>query len=346
MEKLDSVENYMQKVVEKQVVSGLSVGVINKGKMELLFAGKTCFDENGMPVNENTLFDIASLTKVVSTTTLILQLIEMGHFSLKTPLCELLPDFKFPDVNIQQILTHSSGIVHDDKTYRKLHTKEELRTLIMGENLEYKPGTKVVYSDLAFILMGFLVEKYLGDLDKVATQSIFEPLQMTHTCYCPLEEGYEKDQIMATEMQSETRGLIQGEVHDGKAHLLQGKSGNAGIFSTAEDLLKFATMLMEPTSDVLSCSTKKLLHKSYTKNLGINRTLGWLKNDETCSFGDYASTDCLFHTGFTGTSIYVDFEREVAIVLLTNAVHPKRENPYISRIRHVMHNLILKEIDG
>jgi CubicO group peptidase (beta-lactamase class C family) len=339
------VEDYIYEMVSNQFISGISVGVSYKGSNEVLVAGSNQFGGNATPINDHTLFDIASLTKVVSTTTLILKMVEEGFFSLNTPLIELLPDVRFSEINIKQILTHTSGIIHDDKAYRKLHTKQELRDLIMKEDLAYEPGTKVVYSDLAFILLGFIIEKYFGDIETAAAEYIFKPLHMEHTCYCPLEKGYERNQIMATEVQKTDRGLIQGEVHDGKAHLLQGKSGNAGIFSTAEDLLKFGNMLLSGDSKVLSRSSKKLLHQSYTEGLMENRTLGWLRNDESCAFGDYASTDCLFHTGFTGTSIYVDFEREVVIVLLTNAVHPARENPNISRIRHVTHNLILKEID-
>ena len=281
---------------------------------------------------------------MVSTTTCILQLLERGYFSLKSPVCEILPDFPYPQITIQHLLTHTSGFIPDDKAYKNYHGKEEMYEFIKSLPLDYETGTKVEYSDFGFILLGLIVEKLTEPLDQYAKKNIFQPLNMKDTGYNPVN----KNRCAPTEITAE-RGVIQGVCHDGKGYRMNGVSGNAGLFSTAEDLSHFVQMLLNDGSyngkQILKPDTVHLLQRSYTQNLNLSRTLGWMYNDPAASDGDYASTSCIYHTGFTGTSLYIDFIRQCGIILLTNRVHPTRNNPSIVSIRNCFHNAVLLSYD-
>jgi CubicO group peptidase (beta-lactamase class C family) len=195
--------------------------------------------------------------------------------------------------------------------------------------------------------LGFIIEDKLGPLDQVAEKRIFQPLAMKDTCYCPDQHGL-TDRCAATE-QKEGRGVIVGSCHDGKGWILNGVSGNAGLFSTANDIGRFACiMLNEGELDghrVLKKESVDLLKHCYTEGLNLRRTLGWFSNDPNQTDGSHISSCCIYHTGFTGTSIYIDFVRSCAIVLLTNRVHPSRNNNAIMDLRRTIHDEALIAFD-
>ncbi len=296
-------------------------------------------------LREDAVFDLASLTKVVATTTLALQCLEKGLLNLDMPIQYLLLDFPYSEVTVGHVMTHTSGICHDDKAYKQLNSKEELREFFFQKPLEFKPGSQVVYSDFGYIALGFMIEAVLGPLDTVFQRDIAKPLDMRDTGYCPASRGL-SERCVPTEITKE-RGRIQGEVHDGKAHILHGVSGNAGLFSTMEDLTHFVTMMLQggvfKGEKVLSQASVNQLKKCKTEGLNQRRTLGWWTDEPAMSFGDYYSSICIYHTGFTGTSIYIDFLRGCGIILLTNRIHPTRENPYITDFRNMVHNAILSQ---
>lgn len=213
--------------------------------------------------------------------------------------------------------------------------------------LNFEPGTKVDYSDFGFIALGFVVEHFKGALDQVAEAEIFKPLQMKDTCYNPAKHGL-ADRCVAEEV-TEARGVIKGVVHDGKGYCLDGVSGNAGVFSTADDLSRFVRMLLGNGEldgvRILKPETVEMLRHSFTPNLNVSRTLGWIADDRNQSDGTEISDSCIYHTGFSGTSIYVDFKRNMGIILLTNRVHPSRDNDAIIDIRKDVHNETLKAFD-
>jgi CubicO group peptidase (beta-lactamase class C family) len=299
------------------------------------------------PVTLDTVYDLASVTKVVSTTTVALQAIEKGMISLNTPVADILPDFPHPEVTIRHILTHTSGICHDDKRYRPLSGSDQIWEFIKNKPLEFSPGEKVVYSDFGYVTLGFLLQRLLGPLDQYAEQQIFCPLGMMETVYNPAEHGL-TDRCAPTERTAE-RGTICGVVHDGKAYRLKGISGNAGLFSTVKDLSIYAKMILGGGQyhgvRILSEDTIHLLQRSYTDGLNQRRTLGWFFSEPTAAMGDYYSDCVIFHTGFTGTSFYIDYIRKCAIILLTNRINPSRENPYIAGLRNKFHNLVLLNYD-
>lgn len=335
--------DYLNSVIEKGEIPGASLGVINKDGAKHVCMGYAQTYPCKVPLKEEQLYDLASLTKVVSTTTLALKCIEKGLFTLKTRLQEILPDFPHSDVTIEHILTHTSGICADDKKYKKCSSKKEIREFFFSKELSFVPGSKVEYSDFGYVALGFAIEELLGPLNEVAKEWIFAPLGMSHTLYRPTEQ-FDKEVCVPTEL-TENRGLIQGVVHDGKANILEGVSGNAGLFSTVTDLSKFVSMILNNGSTVLSKTSINLLKKCYTEKLNLRRTLGWFSNEPSASIGDYYSDIILFHTGFTGTSILIDLERECGIILLTNRIHPSRNNDNIAHIRNTVHNLLLKAYD-
>ena len=300
------------------------------------------------PVLPDTMYDLASLSKVIVTTTLLLQWLENERLQLTTPVSSVLPDFPYPAISIGMLLTHTSGMAADDKRYKACADKDALYRFYTSLPLVYTPGTDLLYSDFGFITLGIVLEKASGlPLDVLAKKYIFTPLNMSHMMYCPKKHGA-KEQCAATEWQPE-RGMIIGEVHDGKGYRMNGVSGHAGVFSTADDLAHFVSMLLHDGAEngrqILSTDSMRLLRSYRTRGMKQCRTLGWIGEDPYTSMGNRYSAHCLYHTGFTGGSVYVDFDRRMGIILLTNAIHPNRANACMQKLRPMFHNTILKTFD-
>ncbi len=342
MVSLDRAKNYIQKCVEEEKIPGATFAYITKDSFITDYVGYKQVSPSKIPLEEGTMYDMASCTKVVCTTTLVLKLIEEGCFNLKTKVKYIFPDFPFEEITIEHLLAHTSGMIPDDKNYRKCTSKEKMYQFIDSLPLAYPTGSDLQYSDFGFITLGRIIEHYKGDLEDYASQVLFKPLEMNHTMFNAKKKGFEQ-YCVSEEIQEDRGGVIIGEAHDGKAFRMGGVSGNAGLFSTIEDISHFVQMLLNDGQDVLSKASVNLLKTYRTEGKKIRRTLGWIADDPSASDGDYYSKTCLYHTGFTGTSIYVDFERNCGIVLLINAVHPKRGNPYTQEIRNNFHNIILSE---
>ncbi|MDO4378029.1 MAG: serine hydrolase domain-containing protein [Erysipelotrichia bacterium] len=298
-------------------------------------------------LNFDTLYDIASLSKVVATSTMVFKLVEEGLISFKTKVRSILPEYPFEDVIVRDLLTHVSGIAGDDKDYKKCKTEEQLWQFIMNLPRIYDKGTKCVYSCFGYIILGKIIEHYKGSLEKYLDETLCEPLGTSNIMYCPQKKGRESD-CAATEV-TEARGIIKGVVHDGKCNIMNGVAGNAGIFADIDSLTRYVQMILNDGvyngNTVLKKSTVQLLKKVYTPGLNEMRTIGgWLAGDLNQSDGDYVSEHSLYHTGFTGTSIYIDFDRGCGIILLANAVHPSRVHKMIE-IRNLFHNQVLIAAD-
>lgn len=341
-------KEFLNECAESEKIPGGAFAVITPEKTNRFYFGCKSLLPERMPMEEGAMFDLASLTKVVSTTTVALQCLERGYYSLQTEVKELLPEFPYSHITVESLLTHTSGVCSDDKAYKKCAGKREMTEFLFGRPLEFRAGTKVKYSDFGYVLLGLVLERMVGDLETYAEEHIFWPLKMKDTCYNPQKKGM-ASRCVPTE-QTGDRGIICGEVHDGKAWRMGGVSGNAGLFSTVEDLERFVRMLLNggqlDGERILSTATMRLLHRCYTEGLDQRRTLGWIVDDKAAQMGDYYSSHCLFHTGFTGTSIYVDFDRKCGVILLTNRIHPSRDNTAIFEIRRRVHNLVLLNIDN
>ena len=330
------IQKKIDEITLAQRVPCIALGFLTSTSSETWISGNRSLFPHIEKLTEDTLFDMASLTKVIVTSTLILKLIEEGHLSLVTKVNTILSDFKHPEITVLHLLTHTSGLAADHKGYKDHCGKEALRSFIMSLPLTEVPNTKVIYTDFGFILLGYMIEVLMGPLDISAKKYIFDPLGMNDTGYRPND----RNRCAPTENNPQ-RGLIRGIVHDGKAYCSDQVSGNAGIFSSLKDTMAFAKMILSDDERVLKNSTKALLHTTYTASLDHQRTLGWYRHDESCSFGSLASQDVLYHTGFSGTSIYIDFERQLAIVLLTNRIHPNRDNDQIQPIRSMIHDVLM-----
>jgi serine-type D-Ala-D-Ala carboxypeptidase len=277
-----------------------------------------------------TIYDLASLTKVVGTTTAIMVLYDQGRIGLDVPVTAYLPAFSggYKDsVTVRQLLTHHSGLPAGRDLWRLAITPDEARRYVLDTPLECRPGDCYIYSDLGADVLGMIVESVSGErLDVFLDEHVFQPLGMNDTFFRPADSL--KTRVAPTELTPPRGYPLQGEVHDENAYTLGGVAGHAGLFSTASDLAVFAQMMLNGGEyggkRVVSDSTVAL----FTKRVAGTRALGW----DTCadggaedrSCGRYLSERAFGHTGFTGTSLWIDPDRQMFVILLTNRVHAAR----------------------
>lgn len=291
-------------------------------------------------VSIDTIYDMASLTKVISTTTAVMLLVEQGKLRLSDPVSKYLPRFKYKNVLIWNLLTHSSGLPADIRNAKLLKDPEEVRNRIFSKYLIYETGTKIVYSDCGYILLSYVIDKITNSYESFVKENLFDKLGMTDTNFNP-----EKIKRCApTELKGDD--YLLGRVHDEKAFAMGGVAGHAGLFSTTRDVTKFIKMILNDgvynEKKILSKATVDLLFtpqhydNSYLKGFNQCRSLGWEMKTFGNSCGDLVSEQTILHTGFTGTNMFIDRKNKVGFVLLTNAVHPTRESkgiiPYRPRI--------------
>ncbi len=269
------------------------------------------------------LYDVASLTKVVVTTTLIMQLIDEKKLSLATHIQEIIPRFRHEDVTIAQLLTHTSGLPADIARAATLKTREDVLERIFAAEIIH-PNRPIVYSDIGFILLGLVLEHLLATtLDQAAERRIFEPLGMKNSTFNPdpmraAPTEYREDDVY--------KGLLQGLVHDEKAYALGGIAGHAGLFTTPHDLALFIQAILHDRF-VLSSETLDSLFvpRIASDDNKTIRAYGWDKPTPFSSAGtDAPFAETILHTGFTGCNIWIDRKNDLGFVLLSNAVHPKR----------------------
>lgn len=339
--RFEYLKKFIEECVEGGAFPGAAFGIVTKEASMFDAAGYSQLVPEKENADIDTIYDLASLSKVVSTTTIILMLIEQGKITLHTKVSDILGSFKYKDVTIWNLLTHTSGLPSDIQDYKKFcKTKEDLINRALSADLVYETGKKVMYSDIGYILLGLIIEKTAGRLDEFFKTNIAEPLDMKDSFYNPQDSV--RIRCAATEI-NETRGCIRGTVHDGKAYISGGVSGHAGLFSTVEDLGKFCRMIL---NDGLSCKKRilsrnsiMLMRECHTAGLNERRGLGWQVKDSSNSMGDLASECSIYHTGFAGTSILIDFKNEMAFILLTNRIHPTRENKDLLRLRKNINNI-------
>jgi beta-N-acetylhexosaminidase len=351
---------------------GATLAVGYRGKVTLHAFWNLSYEANAPAVDLRTMYDVASLTKVVATTTLVAKLAE-GDFpvplDLDAKVERYLPEWtagrddanaaaKFLGENAQEIewrhrvtvrhlLTHTSGLPPFKEYWRTSKGKQDTLNRIFVEPLEYEPGTKEVYSDLGIILMAEIVERLTGrPLDELAKTYIFTPLGMKDTTFRPPQKLW--PWIAPTEFDKNFRHrLVQGEVHDENSFAMGGVAGHAGLFSTAPDLAAFCQMLLNGGVYAHRRILKRATIAEFTtpqQLSGGTRTLGWAVPTEGSSSGHYFSAHSFGHTGFTGTSIWIDPDRQLFVVLLTNRVNPTRENQKIAQVRPAVHDAVMQAL--
>lgn len=296
----------------------------------------------------DTLYDLASLTKVVGTLPVILTLIQQGQLTYHTKVSSIVPTFKNDEITILDLLTHRSGLPAD-LGWEKQTNKEELIADICEYARHAIPCQEVIYSDLGFMMLGYIAEIITQQpLEVLVTEYVLKPLQMENTCFNPKPSL--KHKCAPTENSSRFNRIMRGEVHDRKAHYMNGISGHAGLFSNIFDLEKYALMLLNSgkleNKPYLSSDLIKDMYTCQTSELNIMRGIGYLTYAPDSIFSPLNSPKTIGHTGFTGTSIIVDFEHEVAIVVLSNRIHPSRNNTKILKWRAQFHQVVMEELSA
>ena len=361
--RLDSVTAYLRTQVDS-AFPGAVVAVGRHGRLALLAAVGHYSVGDPRPVTPSTVYDLASLTKVIGLTPACLLLAQSGQLDLDAPVQRYLPEFTGPgkdSVRIRHLLTHSAGLAADLPLWDSTRTREAALAFVDTAPLLAPPGTKFVYSDLSAIVLMQVVERISGEpLDHFLAEHVFGPLGMTATRYRPPASW--RDHVAPTEVDTFYRHrLLIGEVHDESAARLGGVSGNAGLFSTAPDLARFATWMLErwhadtgdgkpAPGDLLLSPILRLpgsVIREWTHRQGIppgsTRALGW----DTPSDSGYSSAGTLLsrrsfgHTGYTGTSIWMDPDRDLFVILLTNRVNPTRANTKILQVRPRVADLVV-----
>ncbi len=347
----EEVDRLLESFRERGAFPGGVLAVGPKGSLVHLHPfGRLSYDADAPPVTAGTLYDLASLTKVVATTTMAMILVDEGRLDLDQPVREVLPGFQGTGkeaVTVRHLLTHSSGLAAVAPLYKELRGREAFVERIQAMDLTYPPGSHSTYSDLGIVLLGEILERKAGrPLEAFVRARVFEPLGMRDTMFRPPAALLPR--IAPTENDPWRGRMLRGEVHDENAFAMGGAAPHAGLFGTAGDLARFARMLLNGGTfqgrRIVSRETVEL----FTRKAGIpgsDRALGWdTKSAEGSSAGTLFSPRSFGHTGFTGTSLWMDPERGLFVILLTNRVHPTRENNLIREVRPAVADAVVRAL--
>ncbi len=346
----DETTGYLESYVNEKAFPGAALIVGYQGAIVLdAAAGRLDYSETSATVTDETIYDLASLSKAVGTTSAAMILVQSGRLLLDAPVNVYLPEFKGPDkdkVRVRDLLTHTSGLPGFLQLYKEVRGYGAFLNRVFAVPLEYPPGTKSVYSDLGMMLMGEIVARASAQpLDRFLQQKLFEPLGMNSTFYNPPKSLLSR--IAPTENDPWRKRVVRGEVHDENAFAMGGVAGHAGLFSCARDLAVFAQMMLNNGLYDHRRYFNPGIVQRFTESqeaAGAARALGWAKPSENNWTGSVFSPAAYGHTGFTGTSMWIDPGRKMFIILLSNRVHPTRENLKIDDARKVISESIVKAI--
>jgi CubicO group peptidase (beta-lactamase class C family) len=336
-------------------------GVLAVGLQDQLVVhpfGKMSVSPRAPAIKADTIYDLASVTKAVVTTTSIMTLVQRHALDLEMPVIRLLPEFASaaksdPDPNwraritVRNLLLHDSGLPAHRDFYKQAKGHDALLARVFAEPLVHEPGKQVEYSDLGFMLLGEIVSRMSGKpVEQFARDNIFKPLGMAQTEFNPPPSL--RARIAPTEDDKDfRRRLLQGEVHDENSFAMGGVAGHAGLFSTAADLAAFAQMILNGGIYAHHRLLARSTIQEFSARVPIGdsaRALGWDVPTENSSTGHYFSPRSFGHNGFTGTSLWFDPERALFVILLTNRVNPTRANEKIRQVRPALHDAILESL--
>jgi uncharacterized protein YbbC (DUF1343 family)/CubicO group peptidase (beta-lactamase class C family) len=327
LSRLGGVDSIIEQAVADGNIPGAVLVVGHDGAIIYRKAyGSRALEPKREPMTLDTVFDLASLTKVIATTTAMMQLVEQGKVRMNDPVAKYLPEFAQndkEDITVRQLMTHYSGLAPDLDLTTPWEGKNTAYQLAFVEPPETTPGSGFVYSDINFITLGALVERVSGEtLDAYTTQHIFAPLKMTRTRFVPPAAWRAK---IAPTQYDENEHMLRGVVHDPTARRMGGVAGHAGLFSTADDLAKFAQALLNGGGGILSAVTvEKMTSPEQPPQAPVLRGFGWdIDSPFSSNRGDLLPVGSFGHTGFTGTSVWIDPTTQTYIILLTNSVHPR-----------------------
>jgi CubicO group peptidase (beta-lactamase class C family) len=328
------------------------------------------FDDNAETA-PGTLFDLASVTKVVGTTTVAMILYERGLLELQAPIVGTIPEFlvdscgeidpRRHQVTFQMLLAHASGLPAYEKLFLRVHSRDELLRASFTMPLSTDPGSRAEYSDVGFIILGAALERIAGEsLDVFCQREIFGPLGMIHTTFNPpanrrgqipptaderADSGTSPHAARSTFRSTFRSRVIQGEVQDENSFVLGGIAGHAGLFSTAEDLARFAQTMLAGGSPIVRPETVTRFARREAAPPGTSRALGWDTPSSPSQSGKHFGPASYGHLGYTGTSLWIDPDRQLSVTLLTNRTWPDCSNQAIKQVRPKFHDAIVEALD-
>ena len=359
---MERIRDLLQQGVGEGTFPGAALLVAHRGQVSFFeTVGFRSMIPRRRPMEQETVFDLASLTKPLATTLVIMKLVEEGHIDLDRGLHEQLPNAHLKDkgsITPRMLLSHSAGLADWKPFYLKLvqfppeFRKGILREQIIDLPFACAPGAACLYSDLGFMLLEWVIEEKTGEsLALFLARSFYEPLSLTKTFLGPgnRPETIRAEDFAATEECPWRGRIMRGEVHDENAYALGGYSGHAGLFGTAGEVFTLANMLREhyrgEREDSFSAATVREFFKKQDLIEGCTFALGWdTPSSENSSAGVYFSENSVGHLGFTGTSLWMDLEKDVIVVFLTNRVHPTRENERIRVFRPMIHDAVMEAL--
>jgi serine-type D-Ala-D-Ala carboxypeptidase len=326
---------------------GFAVVGRRAGVVAYASVGRIDWESAAPPPDERTMWDLASLTKVIGMTSAMMQLVERGLVDLDAPAQRYLPDWIGPgkaEVTVRHLLTHTSGLPAF-RRYDTLTTNaDSIAGLLFAEPLDTAAGAQMVYSDIGAYLLGRIVEQVSGQtLDRYVDEHVLRPLGMSETMYRPPRELGPR--IAPTEVDT-IRGKIHGTVHDPRAFYLGGVSAHAGLFGSARDLARFAQMYLNGGELGGVRIFRPETIESFTARQVADRALGWQKPSGTNTAGQLMSERAFGHTGFTGTSIWIDPTHDVFVILMSNRVNPTSVNPRIFGVRVALADAVMSVVTG
>jgi serine-type D-Ala-D-Ala carboxypeptidase len=342
----------LQEAISERVFPAASVAITHRGRLIGLKAfGRFTFEADALAVASETLFDLASLTKVVATTATAMVLYERGVLDLEAPVAGVVPEFVYDaadsrrnEVTLRMLLTHSSGLPAYEKLFLQAPSRVELLAKAFALPLACDPGSRAAYSDIGFIILGVALERLADEpLDRFCQREIFAPLGMKNTAFNPPKEMRTLVPPTADDRSFRQR-VIQGEVQDENASVLGGVAGHAGAFSTAEDLAIFAQALLRGGAPILRGETVRLFTRREDFPKGTSRALGWDTPSAPSQSGKYFGSRGFGHLGYTGTSLWIDPEKQLSVALLTNRTWPDCSNDEIRLLRPRFHDAVMEAV--
>ena len=343
-----------RRILEQAVVDGaFPAATIEVGRMAgpiwTESFGRLTYDVDAAAATIDTVFDLASLTKVIATTSLIVRLVGAKRLNWDTPLSERLEGWSEgarSGIQIRHLLDHSAGLAAHARLWETARGRREFEAAIASLPIERAPGVASVYSDLGFILLGLVIGDLLDRPLDDAFAMFTTELGLEEIRYRP-PDGW-LPRTAPTEFDSWRGRLAYGEVHDENAAALGGIAGHAGLFGTAPAVGRFARLVLRSFQEPTGLATPSQMHHVATRTgvPGSSRALGWDTMLPSSSCGTRMSPTAIGHTGFTGTSLWIDWERDRYVTLLTNRVHPTRKNDRIAALRPRVHDAVLDDLDG